>query len=209
MADYFAVPEANLTDTLIVDGLRAVDAALIEPLACVVKSVQAAGVCQRSAVIGLGVMGLMHMLVLKEEKTGFDLNPTRVEHARSIGLDARDVSDAGSAGRFDAVFVCPGSQQAFEFGMRLVEPGGTLVMFAPLAPQERLSVPQDAYFLDLRIVSSYSCGPADTRVALGRIEKGSIRAEQVCSDFIELEELPERYRLMRDGLILKPMVVWN
>src|SRR4051794_26553745 len=39
MAEYFAVAPENLTDTIEVSELRAIDAALIEPLACVVKSI--------------------------------------------------------------------------------------------------------------------------------------------------------------------------
>jgi len=70
-------------------------------------------------------------------------------------------------------------------------------------------VPQDVYFRDLRIVHSYSCGPDDTQAAIDRIRQHEIVAEQVCSDFIELGDLPARYKLMRASEILKPMVVWH
>ena len=40
MAEYFAVAPQNLSDTIRVDEMRAVDAALIEPLACVAKSLR-------------------------------------------------------------------------------------------------------------------------------------------------------------------------
>src|SRR5471030_1988512 len=57
MAEYFAVARENLTDTLIVDDLRPIDAALIEPLACVMKSIRLGANPNASsvAVIGLGV----------------------------------------------------------------------------------------------------------------------------------------------------------
>ncbi len=207
MADLFAVAEDNLSDTWIVDDLRAVDAALIEPLACVVKSIRSAGKFESAAVIGLGVMGLMHLLLLPEGSKGSDLNPARVEHGKSLGLNASLPTD--SVQRADAVFVCPGSQAAFLSAYNLVKPGGTIVMFAPLPPGETLLVPQDAYFHDLRIASSYSCGPDDTHSAICHLREGKLRAEQVCSDFIELGELPDRYKQMKAGEILKPMVVWN
>lgn len=204
MADRFVVAPENLTDTHVVDDLRAVDAALTEPLACVCKSVR--GSQGKAAVIGLGVMGLMHMLLL-DSASGFDLNPARRDWAVELGLQAASPDDAEEAS-FDAVFVCPGSQAAFDFGLRLAAPGATITMFAPLAPGEDLRIPQAAYFNDLTIRNAYSAAPQDTREALAALRVGKVKAEQVCSEFIPLEGLPEAYGRMKRGEILKPMVVW-
>lgn len=214
MADFFAVAAENLNDTLRVDDLRAIDAALIEPLACVAKSLRSAGLPTlpatktegaRCATIGLGVMGLMHALLLPGSRA-YDLNPERVAWARTQGVDARLPDEAQAA---DTIFVCPGSQAAFDFALRLANPGATLVMFAPLGPGEDLRVPQAAYFQDLTIRNSYSCGPNDTKAAAEAIREGAIRAEQVVSDFIGMETLPTAYGKMKRGEILKPMVVWT
>ena len=220
MADRFAVDAENLADTHVVDDLRAVDAALIEPLACVCKSVrgalpplQAARLGERgrgerrSAVIGLGVMGLMHMLLL-DGAVGLDLSESRREWARGLGLDAQAPEDAPNDA-YDAIFVCPGSQAAFDLALRLAAPAATITMFAPLGPGEDLRVPQAAYFNDLTIRHAYSASPDDTREAVAALRAGRVRAEQVCSEFIALDELPEAYGRMKRGEILKPMVVWN
>ncbi|RYG25534.1 hypothetical protein EON82_06750 [bacterium] len=205
MADRFAVAKENLSDTHVVDDLRAVDAALIEPLACVCKSVRGGG-RGKAAVIGLGVMGLMHMLLL-EGATGLDLSPGRRDWASELGLDARSPEEAEDSA-YDAIFVCPGSQVAFETGLRLAAPGATITMFAPLGPGEDLRVPQAAYFNDLTIRNAYSAAPHDTLEAIEALRAGKVRAEQVCSEFISLGELPEAYGRMKRGEILKPMVVW-
>lgn len=81
-------------------------------------------------------------------------------------------------------------------------------MFAPLPPGQDLKIPQAAYFKDLKIVHSYSCGPDDTRLAKELIESGAIQAEQVVSDFIGIDDLPAAYGKMKAGEILKPMVVF-
>ena len=208
MADFFAVGPENLTDTILADDLRPVDAALIEPLACVMKSLRLASseIAGESVVIGLGTMGLMHLLMLPPGSIGYDLNPSRVSFARSLGLSAQLPEKPASA---ETVYVCPGSQTAFEDALRIVRPGGTILMFAPLPPGQCVQVPQEAYFKDVRIVNSYSCGPRETAEAAAAIRAGRVRAEQVCSDFIELAALPERYKQMKAGAILKPMVVWN
>ena len=205
MADRFAVPAANLLDTHVVNDLRAVDAALIEPLACVCKSVRRGG-RGKTAVIGLGVMGLMHMLLL-DGATGLDLSASRRDWAAGLGLDARGPEDAPN-GHFDSIFVCPGSQTAFDLALRLAAPAATITMFAPLGPGEELRVPQAAYFNDLTIRNAYSAAPKETSEAIKALREGKVRAEAVCSEFIPLDGLPEAYGRMKRGEILKPMVVW-
>ena len=222
MAERFAVARENLADTMLVDDLRPEDAALIEPLACVVKSLRLASRGVHSApldtgrlydgrnavVIGLGVMGLLHLLLLKADgvpAVGYDLNPKRVEWARSLGLNA-DLAPTRPGRSVELAVVCPGDQRAADLAFALVEPQGTVAMFAPLAPGERLSVPNEAYFLDLRIVHAYSCGPYDCVEAARRLWLGQVKAEQVVETFTDLTGIPEAYKRMRDGEILKAMV---
>lgn len=207
MAERFAVPLGNLTDTILVNPLRAIDAALIEPLACVMKSIRTAGYAEKPAVIGLGVMGLMHMLALGEKAIGYDTNPLRVAWAKRTGVDAHSNEEIQPA-RHDVVFVCPGTQDAFDTAVRMVQPGGRICMFAPLPPNTSLSIPHELYFQDVAVLSSYSCGPEDTKAALEMIGKGILKAEQVVSHFIKLDELPAMYLAMKRGEILKPMVVF-
>ncbi len=224
MADLFAVGAANLADTLPVDDLRAEDAALIEPLACVVKSLRRAlgvkalgvgesdpnaltpqGLNARSAVIGLGVMGLMHMLLLPPTAVGYDVNPARVQWAKGLGLDARHPDGKEKA---DVVIVCPGSQAALDLALEIADPGATVLLFAPFPPGVEPRVPwSDLYFKDITLANSYSCGPDDTRAAAEAIRAGRVRAEQVVSDFVAMEDLPAAYQAMKRGEILKAMVV--
>lgn len=211
MADYFAVPADNLNDCLRVDDMRPQDAALVEPLACVVKSLRRATLFpgspdpRRKAVIGLGVMGLMHALLLGEGTVAYDLNDDRINWAKAQGIDARKPEEAVKA---DAIFVCPGSQAAFDFALEIAAPGADIVMFAPLAPGESLNVPQGVYFRDLSIHHAYSCGPDDTRDAAAALREGAVRAEGVVSHFIQMEELPEAYVKMKRAEILKAMCLY-
>ncbi len=219
MAEFFGVPAANLTDTFEVGNLDAKEAALIEPLACVVKSVKLAIRAgfgtegpedrMRAAVIGLGVMGLMHMHYLREQEVptvGYDLSENRLAWAKDHHLE---VAHPESAQRANTVFVCPGSQGAFDLAMQIVEPGGTIMMFAPLGPGAMLQVPQAAYFKDIRILNSYSCGSTSTRLAYEFLASGHLLAEQVVSDFVSIEDLPDRYKRMKAGEILKAMVLFS
>lgn len=212
MAEFFAVSQENLTDTLIVDDLRPIDAALIEPLACVLKGIRLVmerwGGKGQAAVIGLGGMGVMHSLLLGPTlpTVGYDTNPDRTAGARTLGIEARDVGDSEPA---DMVFVCPGNKAALDTAIGIVKPGGSILLFAPMPPGNETPVDLNSlYFKDVRLINSYSCGPVETRLAADALRRGDVRAEQVVSDFIAIEELPEAYQKMKRGEILKAMVVF-
>jgi L-iditol 2-dehydrogenase len=208
MAEAFAVSAANLSDTLRADDLRAVDAALIEPLACVAKSLRKARVTagDRCAVIGLGAMGLMHLLLLGPGAQGIELLESRRSWALQLGLDARPPEGAVPA---DVVFVCPADERALGQALAMAAPGARVVLFAPMPPPGPTPVPlPDIYFRDLELLNCYSCGPDDTREAAGWLRQGRAHAEQVVSHFVRIEELPQAYRAMKLAEILKAMVVF-
>lgn len=207
MAEFFAVPRQNLVDTLLIDDLRAIDGALIEPLACVMKMIRRLRLRgdENCAVIGLGVMGVMHALLLPG-CIAYDLNPERVEWAQKLGIDARLPGDDFV---FEVIIVCPGTQAALDFALDFSEADPRIGLFAPMPPGEATLLDlHHHYFRDLNLICSYSCGPEDTRAAAEAIRQGKVKAEQVVSHFIELSDLPQRYKEMRDGAILKPMVVF-
>lgn len=214
MAEYFAVARENLSDTIPAGNVAPRDAALVEPLACVCKSYRRAFASVSNpadasvAVIGLGFMGVMHLLLHRGadagSTVGYDVNPSRLAWAGNLGFDVRKSANCEKA---QVVFVCPGSEDAIRFASSLVEPDGVILLFSPLPPGGDLSIPiNDLYFGDVSLIPSYSCGPNDTSDAIQLLADGHVRAEQVVSDFIALEELPSAYRAMKAGEILKPMV---
>jgi len=214
MAEFFGVAAENLSDTLLVDDLRAIDAALIEPLACVVKSLGAAsahlpapvGEAKRqAAVIGLGALGLMHMFLLSDA-VGYDIDDRRIRNARNLELDARRPDEREKA---DVIFVCPGTKPALDLAIGMAKPGATIALFAPMPPGAETPVDLNRlYFNDVKIVNSYSCGPGDTKAAAEILRSGHIKAEHVVSDFIGIDDLPEAYHKMKRSEIMKPMVVF-
>jgi len=68
-------------------------------------------------------------------------------------------------------------------------------------------VPHDAYFKDLTLRFSYSCGPAETKAALALIERGVVRAENLVTHRFPLEKAAEAFRFAeRGGEALKVIV---
>jgi L-iditol 2-dehydrogenase len=206
------VPALNLDhDTLILpDSVSYEAAALVEPTACVVKSLARAGSLAGATIliIGLGVMGQLHVRLARDRGAdrvlGADLVPARCEHARRLGADL--VIDASQTDVFDVVreatqgrgaevvIAGPATTQAIDLGLRCAARGGTVVQFMGTPPGERLSLDtSDYYFRELRLVPSYSCGPTDTREALRLIEAGVIRPEDVVTHRYRLEQAAEAY----------------
>lgn len=188
----FAVVQAPAVqaDTLVVPPELTDEAAtFIEPLACVVKSLRRAGMRSgdRVLVIGLGVMGLLHVLLARRwgagTVVGADRVASRLARARDMGLDAAvdvDRSPAPAAVReatggegADVVVVGPGSVEAIRLGVQCAAPGGTVVLFTPTPPEMVWPVSvHDLYFREVRLIPSYSAGPMETRQALDLLVGG-------------------------------------
>lgn len=214
LAEYFRVPRENVRDTLrLPEHVPFVDGSLVEPLACVVKSIRRSGLLRRQTmyVIGLGVMGLMHALLaqdLEATVVGSDFLEERRIHAASLGVRAvhPDEEFAGA----DVVICGPGSPEALRNAFAAVAPGGTVVMFTPLEPGVPFTFdPNDLYFRDVKLVTSYSCGPNDTREALDAIARGVVTAQCLGATMYPLREAGAAYAALRASRILKPIVTFE
>ena len=112
------------------------EGSLVEPLADVVHSVEAAGdvAGAQCAVYGLGPMGLLHVVLLVSlgaKVTGVDLRPDR--RALSVSLGANAAVGPDEPGSFNNVFIAVGGAgflPACSAALDRLEPGGTLVAFS-------------------------------------------------------------------------------
>lgn len=215
IAEFFLVPELNLQrDTLkLPDGMPYEDGVLIEPTACVVKSLRRAALQMGDivVVIGLGVMGLLHVLLAREYGAGTviaaDKVASRCQRALGLGADyAIDVSRESLVDwvslitegiMADVVIVGPGSLEAMQLGLACAGKGSTVLLFTPAPPGQQLTVePYTLYMNEISLVASYSCGPNDTREALSLIHKGVVTAEKVVTDRFPIEQTSLAYRAM-------------
>jgi L-iditol 2-dehydrogenase len=222
LAEYFRVPRENVRDTLrLPDDVSFADGSLVEPLGCVMKSLRRSGQCagDNVLVIGLGVMGLMHVAIAHEREArviGTDFRAERRALAQSLGAIALEPEDESAlmratGGRGADVVICgPGTPEALRNAMAAAASGGTIVMFAPLEPGIAASLDlNDLYFRDLRLVASYSCGPDDTREALSAIARGVVTAEKLHATTFPLEQAAQAYRALAEAQIVKPIVIFE
>lgn len=227
VSEFAVVPgEIVRGDTLRIPAAVTDDAAtFVEPLACVVKSLRRGGLRPGGSVlvIGLGVMGLLHIMLARRLQAGLiigaDRVPERLTRAASAGADAVvDVREGPPADAVRAltggegaslVIVGPGSVEAIDGGFASAAPGGTVVLFTPTPPELRWAAPiHDAYFREISLIPSYSAGPDDTAESLRYLAAG-LPVEHLVTHRLPLESAADGYQLVseaRDALkvIVRP-----
>ena len=226
MAEYFAVGAVNQRDTLkLPDELGDLDAVLIEPAACVVKSMRRSGLRPGESilVIGLGIMGMMHVRLARHlgagRIIGADLFETRAARARELGADfgikvsgdnlVESVREATNGAMADVVIVGPGTSRAIATGIACAGKGATVVQFTATPPEDEMTVrPHDLYFNETRLVPSYSCGPDDTREALSLVRRGVLSAKDLVTHQFPLARVSDAYEQAQKPESLKVVVTF-
>ena len=229
VSEYILIPQTNLeNDTLnLPDKLSYEDGTLIEPVACVVKALKRANVRRGDTVLvmGLGIMGQLNILLAKKYGAGkiiaADMVSFRLEKAKESGADeVIDVSksnlietlkDLTSGEMADIVIVGPNSVEAMKQGIESAGRGGKVLFFTPAKPDEQLTInPNELYFKDINIITSYSCGPTDTTDALELIEQGVVKAENLVTHRFPIEKTAEAFRLTAEARdSLKSVIVFE
>jgi L-iditol 2-dehydrogenase len=183
-AEYVRVPDINVQKGTFVlpDEVTFEEGTFVEPLGCVIRGQRVADIRadQTVLVIGSGISGLMHIQLVRirgvSNVIATDINDYRLESAQRFGANVvvnakEDVPEAVKAannGRLaDTVIVCTAALSAFEQAFESVDCGGTLLLFAPTAPEVRVPLPlYDVYFKGTRIVFSYAAVEQDITEAI-------------------------------------------
>ncbi len=215
IAQFVRVPKVNLEhDTLLLPSDMSYEqGAMIEPIACVVKAFRRARFQpqDRVAVIGLGFIGQVMVRLADHwgaEVIGSDFVDYRLQMGLKAGAKAvfnpkigegsfvdfvRAHTDGEGA---DLVLVGPSAPAAVKEGIAASAPGGRVMMF--MAPEPGVSMeiePNDLFFREIDLLSSYSCGPDDTRQTLALMRDGVFPTEDLVSHRFPLEQTLEACRL--------------
>jgi len=208
-AERVLVP-AELVDELIAlpDGLDPVAATFVEPLACVLRAQDRAGLRPGDSllVVGAGVNGLLQIAAAHagaiEAVWVREPRPERLTLAQERGAEHHGNEPV------DVAIVCTPDPEAITAAAEALAPGGTLCLYAPPAPGSSPSFDSTALFLrELTVTASYSAGPGDMRAALELIASGQIDPLPLVSHTLPLEETGHALELQRTGAALKVVVL--
>jgi len=224
-AEYVLVPELLVKNGtyLLPNNVTCDQSTFIEPLACVVRAQRLAGVKndQTVMVIGCGMSGLLHIKLAKAKKCRIiatDINEKRLEFAKKIGADftinaKEDVPErliAENRKKADVVILCSSAISAVEQAWKCVDKGGVMVFFAVPGPDKVVTIPINYFWTkEIRIITSYYCGPPDIVDAIKLIESGEIEVDDMITHILPLKDTAEGFQLVMDGneslkVIIKP-----
>jgi len=189
------------------------DAALTEPLACVVQGLEDLGVrqSQRMLVIGAGPIGLMFIALgthLGCSVTAVGRGTKRLEAARRLGasevIDLHPQEELSSRlpqeQRFDVVVEAVGKPETWEAAVRLVRKGGKVNFFGGCPSGTTVCLDTAlVHYSSLTLLASFHHTPATIRRALGFIESGVISARDFVDGECPLAGLPDLFRTMAKG----------
>jgi L-iditol 2-dehydrogenase len=191
------------------------DAALTEPLACVVQGVEdlklRAG--QNVLVLGAGPIGLMFAALAKNLGcivTVAGRRTARLTAAKNLGaaqvIDIGDGADlvpkirTATETKFDAVIEAVGRPETRESAVQLVRKGGAVNFFGgcPSGTSVTLDTTH-IHYSNLTLLASFHHTPRTIRRELAFIEAGVIRAADFVDGKCPLSRLPELFKSMAAG----------
>ncbi|MGA8661460.1 MAG: alcohol dehydrogenase catalytic domain-containing protein [Candidatus Cybelea sp.] len=196
-------------------------AAFLEPLSCVVHSIELLAPAPGStvAVIGNGGFGILHALLLQRrgvEALIFGRRPQRVALARELGLQSFDATASpignvvaertGDRG-VDAAIECTGSIEMWERAPALVRRGGRVSFFAGLPAEARVSF--DAarlHYDEVQLIAPFHFSPRDVRSACELIASHALPLSGLISDSYSLDRIAEAFQRLDTGDALKLLI---
>jgi len=198
-AEYIRIPERIVEKNMyeVPEHVSYQDAALVEPLACVLRGLEETGLRAGDtiAVIGLGPIGMMFVRVAKAiynaRVIAIGRRPSQLDRARKMGADEtienRDGADiigpvrAMTEGRgADVVIEAVGVPEVWQLAIRLLRRGGVVNFFGgcPSGTEIKLNT-NLLHYSELTCKASFHHTPALVRKALDAVSRGCVSAKDM------------------------------
>ncbi len=226
-AEYLRVPAINVEKGVyhLPDNMTYDEGVFIEPLACVIRGQRFLDIKPEHTVmvIGSGLSGSLHIKLALSKGVSrviaTDISDHRLEAAKKFGaeavLKAEDVTqdrirEINDGHLVDRIIVCAGVVSAMEQALEVVDRGGNILLFAPLKPDERLSLPVwDIWKNEVSITTSYAACDGDIKEAIRLISDGEVTVNDMITHRLPLEEIQKGFQLTAQGedslkVIIKP-----
>jgi L-iditol 2-dehydrogenase len=201
-AEYIRIParivERNTYQ--IPDSVSYHDAALVEPLACVLRGLEETGIRAGDtvAVIGIGPIGLMFVRLAKlygARVIAIGRRKTQIERAAAMGADeliSTDVTEQpvsavrSMTGRgVDVAIEAVGQPETWHWAVDMVRRGGTVNFFGGCPSESKVSLDTSLlHYSEITCKASFHHTPAYIRKALDIVTNGHVTARE----FVNSEE---------------------
>lgn len=189
------------------------EAALAEPLACVLHGAEEAGIKlgDTVAIIGAGPIGLLHLLTAKKlgaERVAIcDLIEERLQFARKLGADetinarAEDpvvrVKELTEGYGADVVIEAIGLPGTWEQAFNLVRKGGTVLEFGGCPPGTKIGVSTTLlHYGEVTVKGAFHATPTHFQKALNLIASKTVNVKDLVTRQMSLERLGDAFDLL-------------
>jgi L-iditol 2-dehydrogenase len=197
-AEFIKIPESIVRQNLLIlpDNVSFREAALVEPLACVLRAVEKTGIEEGNTVvvIGVGPIGLMFVQALKSlgaRVVALGNRSSQLKMAEAMGADCVIDSTKSNAveevrkitsGRrgADVVIEAVGSKETWQQAMGMVRRGGTINLFGGCPSGTH--IPLDStliHYSEITIKANFHHTPRHIREALDSIHRGRIKPQKL------------------------------
>lgn len=216
-AEYVKLPGAVVRTNLYAKPptLSYAEAALLEPLACVLHGLSRIRVRPDDTVLllGAGPIALLHLLVLRargvERVVVVARRAAQAERAASLGARALPIAVEGARepivemteGRgADVVIECTGQAAVWELAPSLARRGGQVVLFGGCASGTQVRFDSERLHYDqVTVVSPFHFTPRDVRASHELLAAGGFGGEALVAGEYPLERLGEALERMCRG----------
>lgn len=217
-AEYIRVPKINVDRGvfLLPEEISYEEGVFIEPLACSIRGFRIAEFKPNKTIliIGSGISGLLQLKLAKawgaKRVVCVDINKYRIEKALEYGADLalhaekdnvvkelREINDGYLA---DIVIVSAGAPSAILQAIDCVDKGGTILLFAPLAPDIEVPIRIfDLWNKGVKVVSTYAGAPRDIEEAIEVLKTKKIGVKDMITHRLKLEEIQKGFDLVSEA----------
>ena len=229
-AEFMRVP----AKVLAVDGVNripehvtAAEAAVTEPLACVLNGQELADVHEGDAVVvvGAGPIGCLHVRLARARGAAqvvlIDVNPSRLELASRVQPDAlidgsttdpiAAVLDLTGGRGADVVITAAASKPAQEQALAMAMPRGRVSLFGGL-PKDDPIIRSDSnliHYRELAVVGAYGSAPRHNREALELIASGQVPVADLLTNRLPLDRVADAIQIVERGEGIKVVIEPN
>ncbi len=216
-AEYIRIPGPIVRHNLleIPEHVSFTDAAMIEPLACVLRGIEETGIQpgDTTVVIGCGPIGLKFIRVLSARGVSviaLGKRPSQIKAAERLGaraaFDVTALDDPIAAVRrltesqrgADSVMEAVGQPVTWQWAIGMVRRGGTVNLFGGCPRGAKVEFdPSAIHYQEITIKSSFHHTPRFIREALAAIARGELRAADLITGEIPLADLPGLFEHMK------------
>jgi len=189
------------------------EAAITEPLACVLHGIEKAQVKlgDTVAIIGAGPIGLLHLLTAKKMGAGkviiSDLVDERLQIAQQLGAEetvnakqeepVEKVRQLTGGYGADVVIEAIGLPATWEQALRMVRKGGTVLEFGGCPPGTEIKVRTELlHYGEVTVLGTFHTTPAHFKKALSLIASGAIEVKPLITRKMKLDDIEEALKIL-------------